>query len=194
MENIKEFKIIDTYEEFKKYYTLTRDYMQRESPEQQEKDCKYFYKKVILLITKDGYILELENNPSISKTLWYDDETPTPTKTEQYFLNYNINLNLPYRNINEYLKEKYKLEKTGEATGLYDYNGLYFTNNYTNKKRIGFDYLDDKKEFVRYMTKEEQNELIAIIKYLQAKYIERLKKYYKRYSKNICVSGYWANR
>ena len=106
MENIKEFKIIDTYEEFKKYYTLTRDYMQRESPEQQEKDCKYFYKKVILLITKDGYILELENNPSISKTLWYDDETPTPTKTEQYFLNYNINLNLPYRNINEYLKEK----------------------------------------------------------------------------------------
>lgn len=194
MENLKEFKIIDNYEEFKKYFTLIRDYIQRECPEKQEKDCKYFYKQYLLLITKDGYILELDNNLSISKTLWYDDETPTPDKTEQYFLNYNININLPYRNINEYLEEKHRLEITGEASGIYDYNGLYFTSNYTNKKRIGFDYLEDKKEFTRYMTKEEQNELIEIIKGLQNKYIERLKKYYKRYSKNICVSGYWANR
>lgn len=195
MKNIKEFKIIDNYEEFKKYFTLTRDYIQKESPEKQEKDCKYFYKQYLLLITKDGYILELDSNPSISKTLWYDDETPTPDKTEQYFLNYNININLPYRNINEYLEEKHRLETTGGATGLYDYNGIYFTYTYTNKKRIGFNYLSDKdKYFVRYMTKEEQNELIEIIKDLQNKYIERLKKYYKRYSKNICVSGYWANR
>ena len=45
MDNIKEFKIIDSYEEFKKYFTLTHDYMQKESLEKQEKDCKYFYKK-----------------------------------------------------------------------------------------------------------------------------------------------------
>lgn len=194
MENIKEFKVIDNYEEFKNLFKATHDYIQKESPEQQEKDCKYFYKQYLLLITKDGYILELDNNPSISKTLWYDDETPTPAKTEQYFLNYNISINLPYRNINEYLEEKNRLETTGGATGLYDYNGLYFTSNYTNKKRIGFDYLNDKRDFVRYMTKEEQNELIEIIKDLQNKYIERLKKYYKRYSKSIHVSGYWANR
>lgn len=194
MENIKEFKIIDTYEEFKKYFIETHDYIQRESQEQQEKDCKYFYKQYLLLITKDGYILELDNNPSINKTLWYDDETPTPNKTETYFLNYNINLNLPYRNINEYLKEKQRFKETGGATGLYDYNGIYFTNTYTNKKRIGFDYLNDKKYFVRYLTANEQNELLKIIKDLQNKYIERLKKYYKRYSQNICVSGYWVNR
>lgn len=194
MENIKEFKIIDNYEDFRNLFKATHDYIQRENEEQQEKTCKYFYKQYLLLITKDGYILELDNNPSISKTLWYDDETPTPDKTETYFLNYNININLPYRNINEYLEEKHRLETTGGASGLYDYNGLYFTNNYTNKLRVDFDFLEDKKEFTRYMTKEEQNELIEIIKDLQNKYIERLKKYYKRYSKNICVSGYWANR
>ena len=194
MEDIKEFKIIDNYEEFKKYFIESHEYMQRETEEQQEKTCKYFYKQYVLLITKDGYILELDSNSSISKTLWYDDETPTPDKTETYFLNYNINLNLPYRNIKEYLEEKNRLETTGGASGLYDYDGLYFTSNYTNKKRIGFDYLNDKRGFVRYMTSEEQNELFKIIKNLQNKYIERLKKYYKRYSKNIHVSGYWANR
>lgn len=117
MENLK---IIDNYEEFKKYFTETRDYMK--------------------------------------------------------------------------LEQKHRLETTGGATGLYDYSGIYFTNHYTNPKRIGFDYLDDKKGFVRYLTAEEQSELLEIIKDLQNKYIERLKKYYKRYSKNIRVSGYWANR
>lgn len=192
---MKNFKIIGDYEEFKKYFMEANDYIKRENAEQQEKDCKYFYKKRILLITNDGYILELENDPSINKTLWYDDETPTPEKTEQYFLNYNINLNLPYRNITEYLQEKERLLKTGGASGKYDYNGIYFTNPYASQKRIGFDYLYEKdKYFVRYMTEEEQNELIEIIKQLQNSYIERLKKYYKRYSKNICISGYWANR
>ncbi len=191
MEN---FKIVNNYEDFKKYFVEVHEYIQRESKEQQEKTCKYFHKKYILLITKDGYILALENNPSISKTLWYDDETPTPEKTEQYFLNYNININLPYRNIIKYLEEKERLQKTGGASGLYDYNGIYFSNCYVNKKRIDFDFLEDKRHFLRYMTESEQAELLEIIKDLQNKYIERLKKYYKRYSKNIHVSGYWVNR
>ena len=191
---MKNFRIIENYEEFKKYFMEANDYLKNETQEEQEKTCKYFYKKRILLISKNGYILELENDQSINKTLWYDDETPTPEKTEQYFLNYNINLNLPYRNINNYLEEKERLQKTGGASGKYDYNGFYFDNPYTSKKRISFDFLDDKKYFVRYMTEEEQTELLQIIKELQNKYVERLKKYYKRYSKNIHISGYWANR
>ena len=39
---MKNFKIIDNYEEFKKYYILSRDYVQKESQEEQEKTCKYF--------------------------------------------------------------------------------------------------------------------------------------------------------
>lgn len=192
---MKNFKIIYSYEDFKKYFIEANDYIKRESPEQQEKTCKYFYKKRILLITNDGYILELDNNPSISKTLWYDDETPTPEKTEKYFLSYNINLNLPYRNIDEYLKEKERIQKTGGATGLYDYSGIYFTKPYTSKKKIGFDFLYEKDEyFIRYLSIEEQQELLGIIKDLQNKYIERLKKYYKRYSKNVHCCGYWVNR
>ncbi len=194
MENIKNFNIIETYEDFKKCFLATHDYAQKESPESQEKTCKYFYKKILFLTTVDGYVLELDNDPSISKTLYYDDETPTPEKTEQYFLNYNININLPYRNIDKYLEEKERLQKNGCASGAYDYDGIYFTGNYTNQKRVDFDFLDDKKTFVRYLTPEEEKELIEIIKDLQKKYIDRLKKYYKRYAGNIHISGYWVNR
>lgn len=191
---MKNFKIVDNYEEFKKYYILSRDYVQKQSPEQQEKTCKYFYKKVVLLITKDGYILELENNPSINKTLWYDDEQETPATTKQYFINYNIQINLPYRWLNEYLKEKEHLQKFGSASGAYDYNGIYLENCYTNKKLVGFNVADDKRYFVRYLDEEEQKELLQIIKDLQNKYIERLEKYYKRYADKIHCSGYWVNR
>ncbi len=191
---MKNLKIIEDYEEFKKYFAETRDYIKRESPEKQEKDCKYFYKQYLLIITKDGYILELDNNPEISKTLWYDDETPTPEKNEQYFISYNINLHLPYRNVKAYLEEKERLQKNGCASGAYDYNGISLSKDYTNTKRVGFQVLSDKRHFLRYLTSDEQDELIEIIKDLQNKYIERLKKYYKRYSKNIHVSGYWANR
>ena len=109
-------------------------------------------------------------------------------------MNYNININLPYRNIDKYFEEKERLQKNGCASGAYDYDGIYFTSNYTNQKRVGFDFLSDKKYFVRYLTPEEEKDLIEIIKDLQKKYIDRLKKYYKRYSKNIHVSGYWVNR
>ena len=190
---MKNFKIIDNYEEFKKYYILSRDYIQRETAEEQEKTCKYFYKKVILLITKDGYILELENNPSINKTLWYDDEQPVPEKTKQYFINYNMR-NMPYYSINAYLEEKERLQKTGGASGRYDYNGIYLTNYYTNKKLVGFEFYDDKRYFVRYLDEEEQKELLQIIKNLQNKYLERLERYYKRYADKIHCSGYWVNR
>ena len=193
MIEVKNFKIIDNYEEFKKYYILSRDYVQKQSPEQQEKTCKYFYKKIILLITKDGYILELENNPSINKTLWYDDERPEPKKTKQYFINYNI-YNMPYYSINAYLEEKERLQKTGGASGRYDYNGIYLTNYYTNKKLVGFEFYDDKRYFLRYLDKEEEKELLQIIKDLQDKYLERLERYYKRYADKIHCSGYWVNR
>lgn len=187
-------KKIENYEEFKKYFIEANDYIKRESLEEQEKTCKYFYKKRLLIITNDGYILELENDPGISKTLWYDDETEMPVKTEQYFINYNVNLNLPYRCINEYLKEKERLTKFGSASGAYDYKGLFLENCYTNIKRVGFSCLDDKKYFLRYLTEKEQKELLEIVKDLQKKYIERLKKYFKRYQDKISISGYWVNR
>ncbi len=191
---MKNFNIIETYEDFKKCFLATHDYAQKESPENQDKTCKYFYKKILFLTTTDGYILELDNTPNINKTLWYDDETPTPEKTENYFLNYNISTNLPYRSLNKYLEEKERFQKNGCASGAYDYKGIYFTNEYINKKRVGFDFTDDKRYFKRYLTPEEEQELINFIKDLQVKYIDRLKKYYKRFANNIHVSGYWANR
>ena len=54
MENIKNFKIAENYEDFKKCFLATHDYAQKESLESQEKTCKYFYKKILFLTTVDG--------------------------------------------------------------------------------------------------------------------------------------------
>lgn len=191
---MKNFKLIDNYDDFKKNFILTRDYVGRQTPEKQEQTCKYFYKKVILLITKDNYILELENDPTIKTTIWYDDEQEAPKLTEEYFINYN-KTNLPYRGINDYLEQKECLKTNGFAIGGYDYKGFYFTSPFTNDDiRVNFDFRDDKRNFKRYLDDEEQEELLQIIKDLQDKFITRLKRYYKRYSNKIHVSGYWVNR
>ena len=52
----------------------------------------------------------------------------------------------------------------------------------------------EQSDFVRELTQEEINEIIEFTNTLKEEYIERLKKYYKRYNKNIHVQGYWANR
>jgi len=190
---MKNFKLINIYDDFKKYFILSRDYVGRQTPEKQEQTCKYFYKKVILIINKDNYILELENDPSIKTTIWYDDEKEAPKLTEQYFINYN-KVNLPYRGINDYLKQKERLKTTGGAIGGYDYKGIYLTSPFTDDIKVNFDFRDDKRYFKRYLDNEEQEELVQLIKDLQEKFIARLKRYYKRYSNKIHVCGYWVNR
>lgn len=44
------------------------------------------------------------------------------------------------------------------------------------------------------MTNEEIQEYNKICDEFMNNYIERLKKYFKKYNKNICCVGYWANR
>ena len=156
-------------------------------------DSYDFYK------TSDGLILELEkvNKISITKTLWYDDEKEDPGKSENVFLSYN-RYNVPGRNLEEYLKEKENLQKNGCATGRYDYKGIYFVKHYYNNDNIvdcnWFDEKDDRF-FIRYLTDEEMKDYIQLENERKEQYIERLKKYYKRYGqKYVRSEGYWANR
>lgn len=191
-----ELKIIDTYEEFKKYFLLSSVYLAKYSPEEQEKTIKYFYKQYILVVTKDNYVIELDKNPTISKTLWYDDELDIPKLSEEYFINYN-KMHLPHRSMNEYIEEKERLKTDGIASGKYDYNGVYLLNS-NNTLKVEFNFYECKPSFkpyfIRYLTQEEEKDLFNIIKEIQGNYINRLKKYYARYKKNIHCSGYWANR
>lgn len=156
-------------------------------------DSYDFYK------TSDGLILELEkvSKISITKTLWYDDEGEDPGKSENVFLSYN-RYNVPGRNLEEYLKEKENLQNNGCASGRYDYKGIYFIQHYYNNNDIvACNWVDEKDDryFIRYLTEEETSDFIQIEKERKEKYIERLKKYYKRYGqKYVRSEGYWVNR
>lgn len=156
----------------------------------------YLIDKYDFYKTEDNLILELEkvNKISITKELYYDDEEDAPEVTETNFIIYNRH-NIPGRNIEEYLKEKENLQNNGCAIGMYDYKGIYFTTNYTNNNQIvTCDWHNEHYNFKRYLTKEEQEEYINLMKDRKEEYLTRLKKYFKRYGKNITTHGYWVNR
>ena len=163
-----------------------------------EKMQKYLIDTYDFYTTKDGLILELEKvkKISIDKTMYYDDEYEAPEVCENNFINYN-RYNIPGRNLEEYLQEKKNLEERGCATGLYDYNGIYFIETRFDKDfMVGCSWLDDKdnRYFKRYLTVEEQEDYKQLMEERKEQYIERLKKYFKRYGKNVTTYGYWANR
>lgn len=149
--------------------------------------------------TNDGLIIEFEkvNKISITKELYYDDETEDLGTSENVFLSYNRH-NMPGRNLEAYLEEKERLNTEGCASGRYDYKGIYFIQHYYNNNNIvACNWYDEKDDrfFIRYLTEEETSDFIQLEKERKEQYIERLKKYYKRYGqKYVRTHGYWANR
>lgn len=156
----------------------------------------YLISKYDFYKTSDGLIIELEkvSKITINKTMYYDDETEAPKVTENNFILYNGH-NIPGRNLEVYLEEKEKLQTIGCATGLYDYKGLYFETSYNNsEKMVCCAWHDEKRYFKRYLTEGEQNDYIELMKQRKEQYIERLKKYWKKYGQHVTTYGYWANR
>ena len=139
----------------------------------------------LVLETSDNlYIILNISKPSINKILWFDDEQPIPEKTEELFIKENMMLNgSKFTRYNEDIKNAY----------LYNpYNG---TNN--NLTTVACSYKADKMSnltFIRDLTADEKIFIKSIIDILIDEYIERLKRYYKRYNKNIHCLGYWVNR
>lgn len=183
-------KRIEKYEEFKKIWML---YVNERAT---EKDCEYYFKNQLMLMTADGLVLLLDKKQSIDKDLWYDDETEKPEKTEAFFIKYNLDLKEPLSYLTAWKEAKEDFEKRKCGSGRWDYNGLFFTNCYSNSKtRVCVSGAEiDKPFFVRYLTEEETKELLEIQNELTEKYIKRLKNYWKKYNQNIWIRGYWANR
>lgn len=160
---------------------------------------KYIVNTYDFYKTQDGFIIELQktNKIAIDKTMWYDDETDGPDVNEKNFINYN-NSNMPGRNLDAYLQEKENLKINGCASGRYDYNGIYFVGiNYKQDYLVNcdwFDYDNNKRDFKRYLTIEEQEDFIKLTEERKQQYIERLKKYFKRYGQHVHARGYWVNR
>lgn len=159
---------------------------------------KYIISKYDFYRFNDGLIIELEKvkKISIDKTFYYDDEFEAPEITEKNFINYNMK-NDPARGLENYLKEKESLFKNGCASGMYDYKNIYLiTHYYNNDDVVDFNWFDEKDEryFKRYLTNEEEKEFIKLMFERKEQYIDRLKKYFKKYSNKIYAMGYWANR
>ena len=162
-----------------------------------EKMQKFIIDKYDFIIIKEGYYIVLEkvNKLSIDKTMWYDDEGEAPENCEENFIYYNMKNRNPMRNIEAYLEEKERLEENGCATGMYDYQGFYI-ETYREGKKVYISFYDNTTgRKIRYLTKEETKDFLKIMKARNEMYLERLKKYWKRYGKeHVSVSGYWVNR
>lgn len=166
-----------------------------------ERMQNYCKKTEDFYILNDGLVLELEkvNKISIDSHFWFDDEKPIPENSEALFLNENIKFHLPERNYNNYWEQWESLQSGKGATGLYDYNGIQLRLNYSNNNIIVYACYQamrecDRAYFKRYMTSLEVHDFNEIVKARQEAYIERLKKYYKRYGSKVRCSGYWVNR
>lgn len=156
--------------------------------------AKWYADNFVCYETKDNKLLTFKKRPSISSTIYYDDETEPPEITLDYFKYYNRH------NMDEYIViEPFNDDKRP-----------YFIDHYcTDKLRVAviqdhehgwIDYEGDLQEykrrntFQRFLDDDEIQEYNRIIEELREKYNKRLENYYKRYKDKIYASGYWANR
>lgn len=149
-------------------------------------DTYYFYE------LKDGLILEFRKKPSIDKTLWFDDEYEIPKPTEELFIRYNTkNVSGEYAELetNDYIKS-FLIKRRFDDTKNVAVQRYQYIADYESQ----LEWAEDKNYFVRFMEDDEIKEYNEICKTLKEEYKERLKKYFKRYQKNISCQGYWANR
>lgn len=128
---------------------------------------------------KDEIVLEYEdgkyailNCPQehISRDLWFRDDDEMPEKSEELFINYNLG--------------DYSMEYNKYIVKNGDY--VYISDRYF------FDERGD--EPIRPLRDDEKEVIEAALNERKAKFIKRLKTYWKKYSNKVYVRGYWADR
>lgn len=176
-----------------KYHDVTQKYYQDKAKH------SYFF------AFDDGKVIEF-SRPPISKTLYYDDEYEEPSTKLDGFIDYNLNDNFrPRYSIERWLEDERSLEKFGCCVGGHS-RKMWIANFYGKDSDI-YDLqtripqecqapnkLEDYQYFVRYLTDEEQSEVINAYWSMEEDYKKRLVSYYKRYGEKVTTSGYWANR
>ena len=135
-------------------------------------------------IEHDGYFIAVgDKKPSITKTIWYDDETEAPELTEEMFVQHNMRTNAP--------KPMEALSFHGDPLLVIP---QYF-NDKTGGRLCGLTY-SDKESYPNGIEVDEEllKEINKTREDMEGKYKKRLTNYYKRYKDHIHVSGYWVNR
>jgi len=130
----------------------------------------------------DKFVNVCSLKPSITKTLWYDDEREDCGTSFETFCWYN----------------RHNMPRTFELKHYYD--KLYFIPNYYGYDNINLcslTYLDDFDKKFENKQEVTESELILInqaIEEAKADYEKRLTNYFKRYGDKIRSAGYWVNR
>ena len=203
---MKTIRKVEDFDEFIKIYRWDHHYYyfgnKPITPEKRQelanKDDIACFKRYSIYMFEDGYYFIVDTKTHIDSVIYYDDETPCPTVSEEFFIHYNIrNFNFDF---DEWQKERNDLATIGCCSGRVEL-----------KPFINRNYSDDSKEVylvfwqyggnsrrdhttIRDLTTDEIEDILEISKQEKENYIERLRKYYKKYNKNIRTHGYWANR
>jgi hypothetical protein len=143
------------------------------------KSAEFRYKSRLFVKANIGYIEFGEAKPSITTTLWFDDEQKMPEKTKELFMAYNES-NMP--SLIQLEPEK-NLGKIW-VKGLEKRNGYY---------ALTLRHASQEKE-MQTLTQEIVDLMNVEIKKAQADYTKQLEKYWNRYSSKVRVNGYWVNR
>jgi hypothetical protein len=125
-----------------------------------------------------------EAKPSITKTIWYDDEGTDPGSDYKSFLFAN-RYHEPRLWENDHMGGRlafcvqYWQDKTG--------------GELVNLQYVGGD-CRTPAAFVRFVTDSELRQINEVVKTAAADYRKRLEAYYKKYADKVRSRGYWANR
>lgn len=159
-------------------------------------------KRNVYIQFNDGYVVEFRQS-KIKSTMYYSDQYSAPEKDVESWIQYNMSHGWKHSRFKEWMEQEKELDETGCCSGAHTrmyletkYNDLKtFVDlqtqldpyRYTNKA-------DEQEYFIRYLTDEEQQEILEVYEEMKNEYIKRLNAYYKRYSHKIVTNGYWANR
>lgn len=203
---MKTIKKIEDYEEFTKLYRSNYKYgyygnkpiTDEKRKELEQKDNINNFKRYSIYMFEDGYYFIVDTKTHIDSTIYYDDETPCPNVTEEFFIHYNIR-NFQF-DFDEWIKERDDLQTKGYCSGRIELKP-FINRNYSDDSKnvylVFWQYCGLSRRdhtTVRDLTDDEIDDILEISKQEKERYIERLKKYYKKYNKNIGTHGYWANR
>lgn len=131
-----------------------------------------------MFVENIGYIRVCKAKPSIISEFYYDDETPKPNITEEYFINHNM-----FYYGQKLLKPSDNITSTVLIKSVT--KGYYLIYRKDNEN-IKDDYIVVDDELLEKINTEIEN--------ARNDFKNRLQKYYKKYKSNIRAIGYWVNR
>lgn len=149
-----------------------------------EKMIKHCLKSSKYVKIGDKFIDVCSSKPTITKTLYYDDEYEAPEVNFETFLLYNKE-NMP----NEWKLEGRTWDDSGKLLITPQYSG-----DKTNFRLCGLSYGGIDGLRAMEVTSEMLEVINQAVREVQEDYKKRLAAYWKRYNKNIHAYGYWANR